>query len=36
MEAHLEGSDWIICFRSERLILHGAVECPSKAGVRFR
>jgi len=26
------GGDWIICLRSERLILHGAVECPQQGG----
>ena len=32
MESTVEGSDWIICFSAERLILHGAVECPRQGG----
>jgi hypothetical protein len=32
MEPALDSSDWIICLRSERLVLHGAVECPRQGG----
>jgi hypothetical protein len=32
MERALDSSDWIICLRSERLVLHGTVECPRQGG----
>ena len=32
MEGTFDRGDWIICLRSERLILHGAVECPHQGG----